>query len=53
MSVHLPCGGEVVRRCVNDFWLEDVAGLLRHPLAEILVVDLDLGHVAGVAWDDS
>ena len=48
---HLPGGSKAVGRPVDDLLLEHVARLLGDALAEVLVVDLDAGHVAGVAGD--
>jgi len=47
------CGRVVVLDLVDDLGLEDVAGLLGDALADELVVDLDIGDIALVAWDDS
>ena len=49
---YLPCGRVGVAWLVNHFWLEDLSGLLCDALPEELVVDLDAGNVALVAWDD-
>ena len=47
----LPGGGEAVLRLVDEVGLEDVARLLRHALAQELIVDLDAGHVPLVPGD--
>ena len=53
LETYLPGGGEVVGRCINDCVFEDIAGLLRHTLTQILVVNLYSGHVASVTRNDS
>ena len=51
-SGDLPSGGERVASDVDDILSEDVARLLGHALAQVLVVDLDAGHIARISWDD-
>lgn len=50
---YLPSGGEVVVGLVDDLGLEHVARLLRHALAQVVIVDLHARHVALVARDHS
>ena len=48
----LPSGGEVVLGLVEDLFAENFARLLSDALAQILIVDLDAGHVPLVPRDD-
>ena len=50
---NLPCGGEGISVSVDKILLEDITGLLSDALTQVLVVDLDTGHVTGVARDHS
>lgn len=51
ISKDLPSRGEHVLWLIDHLLLKDITGLLRHALADELVINLYTGNVPGVAWD--